>query len=144
MSLYLGWQRETHDVDFALASDVPVSKLVEEYGFKTDGERLYTPGGLKADVYTRDVNGVPVDDLFREAVEFEVGGETALAPRLEQLLVTKITGRPGDVQDLMRLLRRYGREVDWRYLRERYGWAVPELERLFRLAVGGRGELERA
>ena len=134
---YLGWgYRSTKDIDMALASGTPPEYL-EERGFRRVKETLYSPGGFKVDVYTKEVNGVPVDELFRESVVVRVGRTEIRVPRLEHLLVTKLTGRHQDVEDLRTLLWKHGASVDWSYLKERYLWAYPELRRIYSAVSGG-------
>jgi len=81
---YLGWRhRATHDIDIALVSLEPSELL--RMGFREFRGYLYTPSGFKVDVYTEDVNGVPISVLEEGARWIEVGKVRIRVPRVMHL-----------------------------------------------------------
>ncbi len=124
---YLGWKhRATHDIDMALVSLGPRDLL--RIGFREFRGYLYTPSGFKVDVYTKDVNGVPISFLEEGARWVDVREVRIRVPRVEDLIVTKLTGRARDEEDIMELMRAHA--VDWDYIELRYPYAVARLREL--------------
>jgi hypothetical protein len=73
---HVGPYRRTRDIDLALTT--PMSdEAFEELGyriFEENGKKVIrTREGVKLDVYTRDVSGIPVSDVFKTAVVKRVG-----------------------------------------------------------------------
>ncbi len=131
---YLGWKhRATHDIDIALVSLEPSDLL--RMGFREFKGYLYTPSGFKVDVYTEDVNGVPISVLEEGARWIEVGKVRIRVPRVEDLIATKLTGRVRDEEDIMELMRAHG--VDWDYIELSYPYAVARLRELERQLSDG-------
>ncbi len=126
---YLGWRyRATQDIDIALISLEPNDLL--KLGFRKFKGFFYTPSGFKVDVYTRDVNGIPIEVLKEGVRRIGVGKVRIQVPRLEDLILTKMTGRARDEEDIMELLRIH--ELDWEYLEMRFPNAIPRLKELKR------------
>lgn len=129
---YLGWRhRSTRDIDIALVSLDPGELL--RMGFREYKGYLYTPSGLKVDIYTEDVNGVPISVLKEGSRVIQVGKVGIRVPRVEDLIATKLTGRARDDEDVMELIKVYG--VDWEYFEGRYPYAVARLRDLERQIV---------
>ncbi len=126
---YLGWRyRATHDIDIALVSLEP--KYLLRVGFREYKEYLYTPSGFKVDVYTEDVNGVPISVLEEGSRWIPVGKARIRVPRVEDLIATKLTGRARDEEDIMELMKVH--RLDWDYIEARYPHAVARLRELER------------
>ena len=87
------------------------------------------------DVYTEDVNGVPISVLEEGARWIEVGKVRIRVPRVEDLIATKLTGRGRDEEDIMELMRVC--EVDWDYIELSYPYAVARLRELERQLYNG-------
>lgn len=85
--------RESHDLDFAVANELPAELLDEKQYFmrKVKGkEARYTPRGYKIDIYARDVSGISVNDVVATAKNVEVKkGVTIKAASVEVLVVAK-------------------------------------------------------
>lgn len=116
--------RESQDLDFAVAKELPAELLDEKRYFvrKTKGkEARYTPRGYKIDIYTRDVSGIPVDRVVATAKDIEIRkGATVKAASIEVLVVSKFRAaakRKGtDDVDIRTLARKY-REINWEALK---------------------------
>ncbi len=112
-----GVARSTRDIDIALATpktDLELEKLgyhiYEESGKKV----IRTRDGIKIDVYTKDVSGIPVPDIFASAVTVRKAGSPLKIMCLEALLLAKMrAGRPQDNDDIRQLCRRRGKTVRW-------------------------------
>jgi hypothetical protein len=114
---YVGAYRQTGDLDLAVATPKSESDL-EALGYLTrqEGKKRVTrtPSGIKLDIYTEDVGGIPVAKLFGTATKFKVGKRYVLVMGLEGLLLSKLrAGRPQDLQDLRELIQRKGKTVAW-------------------------------
>ena len=85
--------RESQDLDFAVAKELPVELLDEKRYFvrKVKGkEARYTPRGYKIDIYTRDVSGIPIDRVVATAKDIKVRkGVKIKAASVEVLVVSK-------------------------------------------------------
>jgi hypothetical protein len=68
---HIGPYRRTRDIDLALATPLSDEEF-EGLGyhiFHESGKKVIrTPEGVKLDVYTRDVSGIPVSEVFKTAV----------------------------------------------------------------------------
>jgi hypothetical protein len=117
--------RESQDLDFAVAKELPAEMLDEKRYFvrKVKGkEARYTPRGYKIDIYTRDVSGIPIDRVVTTAKNIEVRkGVTVKAASVEVLVVSKFRAaakRKGtDDVDIRTLAQRKYKEIDWDALR---------------------------
>lgn len=116
-SIKYGVTRRTHDIDLALASPVNDEDLGKlGYGvFKEGGKRVIrTRHGTKMDVYTKDVSGIPVPQLFATAVTVRAAGKAIKVICLEALLLTKMrAGRPQDNDDIRQLCTLRGKAIRW-------------------------------
>ena len=116
-AIHYGVLRGTHDIDLALASPVT------EEGFRKLGYGVFNEGGkkvirtrhgLKLDVYTKDVSGIPVPQIFATAVTVRAAGSPVRIMCLEALLLAKMrAGRPQDSDDIQQLCRLRGKSVRW-------------------------------
>lgn len=119
---HVGAYRQTRDLDLAIAT--PKSELeLESLGYLTrqEGRKRVTrtPSGIKLDIYTQDVGGVSVANIFATATKFGVGKSYVLVMGLEGLILSKLrAGRPQDMQDLRELVQKKGKAVSWSTLAE--------------------------
>jgi hypothetical protein len=117
--------RESQDLDFAVAKELPAELLDEKRYFvhKVKGkEARYTPRGYKIDIYTRDVSGIPIDRVVATAKDIEVKkGVTIKAASVEVLVVSKFRAaakRKGtDDVDIRTLVQRKYNAIDWDVLK---------------------------
>lgn len=138
--------RESQDLDFAVAKELPAEMLDEKRYFvrKVKGkEASYTPRGYKIDIYTRDVSGIPTDKVIATAKDIEVRkGMTVKAASIEVLVVSKFRAaakRKGtDDVDIRTLAQRKYKEIDWDALK-----ALTESEIEFQRIKGQMDMLHR-
>ena len=107
--------RESRDVDLATAGPLEEKKMVRLGYRKRESSRKswYTPRGIQADFYTKDVGGIPVDWILKTAVPARVGKDEIKIITLEGLIIAKHrAGRSQDIADLRQLLSR-GRKIRW-------------------------------
>ena len=117
--------RESHDLDFAVAEELPAEMLDDKQYFvrNTKGKQArYTPRGYKIDIYARDVSGIPVDRVIATAKDIEVRkGVTVKAAGVEVLVVSKFRAaakRKGtDDVDIRTLAQRKYKEIGWAVLK---------------------------
>jgi hypothetical protein len=117
--------RESQDLDFAVAKELPAEVLDKKSYFmrKVKGKEVrYTPRGYKIDIYTRDVSGILIDKVIATARDIEVKkGVTIKAASVEVLVVSKFRAaakRKGtDDVDIRTLAQRKYKEIDWDVLK---------------------------
>ena len=114
---HIGPYRRTRDIDLALAtplSDEDLGRLGYRI-FQEQGKKVIrTQEGVKLDIYTRDVSGIPVSEVFRTAVVKQVGSDEIKVMCLEALLIAKMrASRPQDIEDVQELCRRLGKSIRW-------------------------------
>jgi hypothetical protein len=81
---------------------------------KAEKKVIRTPEGVKLDVYTRDVSGIPVSEVFSTAVVKRVGPREIQVMCLEVLSIAKMrASRPHDIEDVRTLCRRLGKTIRW-------------------------------
>lgn len=113
--------RETHDIDFAMTSNMSNDYLREKgYTiFKEHGKEVTrTPRHFKIDIYRDDVGDIPVQDIISTAKSVSVGkGKSkniVKVANLEVLIVTKYrANRPQDGADLYDIAKTKYLEIDW-------------------------------
>ena len=116
--------RESTDLDFAVERPIEVQELNGKgYNqFERNGKlQWFTPRGVKIDIYTRDVSGIPIEKIMQSSKEFPVGktGESVRVMSLESLVVSKHRAqRAGDVEDLQVISSTRFKEIRWDALRE--------------------------
>ncbi|MDE1854154.1 MAG: nucleotidyltransferase [Thaumarchaeota archaeon] len=112
-----GVERMTHDMDLALATPIAEAEFEKlGYGvFIEGGKRVVrTRHGIKIDIYTKDVSGIPVPQIFETAVTIRAAHSEVRIMCLEGLLLAKMrAGRPQDNDDIRRLCRLHGKEIRW-------------------------------
>ncbi len=112
-----GVARGTHDIDFALVTPMTYEEFEKlGYGvFSEGGKRIIrTRQGVKMDVYTKDVSGIPVQQVFATAATIRAWGSPVRIMCLEALLLAKMrAGRPQDNDDLRQLCRLRGKIIRW-------------------------------
>lgn len=72
---HIGPYRTTGDIDLALAtpmSDEQFERLGYRIFIESGKKVIRTPGGVKMDVYTRDVSGIPIPKIFETAVPKQI------------------------------------------------------------------------
>lgn len=114
---HTGPYRRTRDIDLALATPLNDEEF-ERLGyriFREGGKKVIrTREGVKLDVYTRDVSGIPVSVIFETAVAKRAGSDEVKVMCLEALLIAKMrASRPQDVEDVQTLCRRLGKTIRW-------------------------------
>ena len=118
VTLHTGEQRQSMDLDFVVAEQIPTDEFLSK-GYKIDPQRgtKLTPRRYKIDVYhKRDLNGIPLGHIISTAAAISVDrkGTTVNAISLEGLVVAKFrAGRDQDLEDLQRLAIRCGPKISW-------------------------------
>jgi hypothetical protein len=116
--------RESRDLDFAVA--IPLSnQFLEDRGYFVHKEKgkdvRRTPRGFKIDIYSRDLNGIPVEIIAKTAVEILVNRKknwTVKASSLEVLLISKHrAGRNQDTYDLKLLAQERFNDINWKTMK---------------------------
>lgn len=120
---HLGWKyRQTRDFDIAMATRLTKEQL-EDLGYRTftEGgkEVIRSPRGFKVDIYTEDVNDIPVNTIMTTALEISLQNEKIRVATIEILLVAKLrASRPQDRDDLRELCKKHGNSINWTFLKE--------------------------
>ncbi|MGP8057930.1 MAG: nucleotidyltransferase [Nitrososphaerales archaeon] len=118
---HIGGYRQTRDLDLAVAT--PISEVeLERLGYPTRQEGrnriTRTPGGVKIDIYTRDVGGIPIEDIFRTAADVPLRKGRIRVMGLEALLLAKLqASRPQDIEDIRQIVRVRAGKIDWEVVR---------------------------
>lgn len=90
---HIGPYRRTRDIDLALAAPLSDQEF-EGLGYRIFHESgkkvIRTREGVKLDVYTRDVSGIPVSQVLKTAVVKRVGSDEIRVMCLEALLIAKM------------------------------------------------------
>ena len=112
-----GTTRSTRDIDIALATP-KTDEALGKLGYQVYQERgkkiVRTPDGIKLDIFTKDVSGIPIREIFATAQTVQRAGATIKIICLEALLLAKLrAGRPQDNDDLKQLCKRRGRDIRW-------------------------------
>jgi predicted nucleotidyltransferase len=112
-----GVTRTTRDIDIALATPKTDEEL-EELGYQVYLERgrkiVRTKNGIKIDIYTKDISGIPVQEIFATALTVKKAGTPIRIICLEALLLAKMrAARPQDNEDLRRLCMLQGKNIRW-------------------------------
>ncbi len=108
--------RATKDIDLVMASSLNETKLrqlgyIPRQGSKTS---WYTPRGIRADFYTKDVGGIAVGWILRNLVSVRVGVRSISVICLEGLILAKHrAGRTQDIADLQELMKHNGQSIRW-------------------------------
>src|SRR2546428_6818765 len=77
-------------------------------------DRGSAPRGIKVDFYTRDVGGIPVPWILKNAVQLRLGEKEIRVICLEGLILAKHrAGRTTDVADLRQLMIHRGGTIVW-------------------------------
>ncbi len=112
-----GVSRSTRDIDIALAapkSDEEFEKLGYPVYHEGGKKVIRTRNGIKIDVYAKDVSGIPVPDIFANAVTVRRAGFPVRIMCLEALLLAKMrAGRPQDNDDIRQLCKLRGKTIRW-------------------------------
>ena len=118
--LHTNMGRESRDLDFVVASNITDEELDKKkyYIFSENGkDRRYSPRNYKVDIFTNDVNDIPVNTIFETAVD-KKGIKVA---SLEVLIVCKHRAskpsRPQDTDDLRDIAATRYNMIDWEKLR---------------------------
>ncbi|QQG48419.1 MAG: nucleotidyltransferase [archaeon] len=126
--------RGTRDIDL-VAVNLPDEGKLSGLGYRRiEGSRnsWYTPRGVKADFYTKDLGGIPAGWIVKTSVSVKVGRKVIQVISLEGLIVSKLrAGRPQDIADLRQLVASRGRTIRWDVIAQiGDGLEVTELKRL--------------
>ncbi len=114
---HIGPYRQTRDLDLALGTSLSHVDF-ERLGYRIFNESgknvVRTREGVKLDIFTRDVNRIPVSKVFETAAVKRIRRDEIKVIGLEALLVAKMrASRPQDIDDLQTLCRRLGKTVRW-------------------------------
>jgi len=112
-----GATRSTRDIDIALATPRTDQEL-GRLGYRVSEERgkkiVRTAGGVKIDIFTKDVSGIPIREIFATAQTIQKFGTPVRIICLEALLLAKMrAGRPQDNDDLRQLCKLRGKDIRW-------------------------------
>jgi predicted nucleotidyltransferase len=128
--------RGTLDIDLVLTIPIDEDKLGGLGYRKREGGRnsWYTPRGIRADFYTKDVAGMPPEWIVRTATTAKVGRRTISVISLEGLILAKHrAARSQDIADLRRLMALRGHDIKWDVIGEiGSDLEVTELKRIAR------------
>ncbi len=108
--------RGTKDIDLVMAAPLDEKRLSELKYIKKRGSRAswYTPRGIQADFYTRDVGGILGEWILKNAVTVEKGAKSFKVICLEGLILAKYrAGRTQDVADLQELMKHCSQRISW-------------------------------
>ena len=123
--------RTTRDIDLAIAAPLNEQKLTRLGYTKWQGSKgsWLTPRGIKVDFYTRDVGGIPVPWILKNAVQLKKEIKVVC---LEGLILAKHrAGRTADVADLRQLMIHRGGTVMWDLMAEiATDYEIAELQRI--------------
>lgn len=113
--------RESTDLDLAIAHRISDESLFEKKYMKypRNGKtEYYSPRGYKLDIYTVDLNHVPVKVIVENAKEFVLDRYRLVrATSLEMLIILKYdANRAQDNEDIHRLAVYKFQEIDWKML----------------------------
>jgi predicted nucleotidyltransferase len=113
--------RESRDLDFAIAYDISDESLFDKKYIKyprSGKTEYYSPRGFKLDIYTTDLNHVPVSAIVDTANKFTLDRyKTVKAASLEMLIILKYdANREQDNDDLHRLAVAKPRDINWEVL----------------------------
>jgi len=142
---HTGRGRQTHDIDFALASPMSDEELENRgyVAYDESGKKVRrSPRGVRVDIYTEDVSGIEVSLISRTAESKSLAkGGTIRIICLEALLLAKLRAnrpsRPQDAQDIQELVFYRGKKIDWNIF-EQLGANATELSRLKQIAMKHR------
>lgn len=118
---HTGRGRQTHDIDLALASQMSEEEL-EKRGYLAHNESgkkvRRSPRGVRVDIFTEDVSGIPVSTISKTAkIKAVKRGRSIKIMCVEALLLAKLRasrpGRPQDAQDIRDLCLYRGKEIEW-------------------------------
>ena len=117
VTAHVGAYRRTADIDLALASTVDDAAL-ERMGYhlrlESGKEVRRTPGGVKIDIFRRDVGGISVKKIFETAEDKSFGKRRLKVMGLEALLLAKHRAqRPQDIEDMRMLIVVRSRAIRW-------------------------------
>ncbi len=112
-----GATRSTRDIDIALAT-ARTDEELGNLGYRVSEERgkriVRTRDGIKVDIFTRDVSGIPIQKIFATAQPVRKSGVLIRIICLEALLLAKMrAGRPQDSDDLRQLCKLRGKDIRW-------------------------------
>lgn len=113
--------RESRDLDFAIAYEISDESLFEK-GYKkyprSGKMECHSPRGFKLDIYSVDLNNVPVKAIVQTAKEFPLHRyKVVRAASLEMMIILKYdANREQDTDDLHRIAAYKYREIDWEKL----------------------------
>lgn len=139
---HTGRDRQTHDIDLALASPMSDEEL-ENRGYlarNENGKKVRrSPRGIRVDIYTKDVSGIQVSVISRTAKTKSLDkGGTIRVMCPEALLLAKLRAsrpsRPQDAQDIHELFSYRKLNINWAVF-EDLGANGTEIARLKKLAL---------
>jgi len=126
--------RTTRDIDLAIAAPLNEQKLTRLGYTKWQGSKgsWLTSRGIKVDFYTRDVGGIPVPWILKNAVQLRLGEKEVRVICLEGLILAKHrAGRTTDVADLRQLMIHRGGTIVWDLMAKvATDYEIAELQRI--------------
>src|SRR2546426_8391558 len=113
--------RTTIELDLVIAAPPNEQQLTRLGYTKWQGSKgsWLTPRGIKVDFYTRDVGGIPVPWILKNAVQLRLGKKEIKVICLEGLILAKHrAGRTTDVADLRKLMIHRRGTIVWDLMAE--------------------------
>jgi len=109
--------RDSQDLDFVVPRPIPDEQLLAKKYLKsmTGKQPWHSPRGIKIDIYTRDIPGVPFEAMVKYSKKFQVGKKGQIRViGLEPLVVAKHTAqRDQDIEDLRYIAKSRLKVIDW-------------------------------
>lgn len=138
--------RGTRDIDLVVAGSLNPERLVELGYRRREGHDAswYTPRGIQADFYTKDLAKIPASWILDTAVPINIGKKKIRVICLEGLILAKHrAGRTQDTDDLRQLFASRGQEIRWDTMSQiATGMEIMELQKVAR-AFESHGHLGR-
>jgi predicted nucleotidyltransferase len=112
--------RDSQDIDFVIQKPISDEYMLSKHYYKsmTGKQPWFTPRGIKIDIYTRDIPGVPFGAIVKYSKKFPVGKKGSIRViGLEALVVAKHTAqREQDSDDLRNIAKNRLDDIDWKVI----------------------------
>ena len=117
--------RASNDVDIGMAGTISRDEMIAlRYHPIEKTDSWYSPRGIKIDVYREDVSGIPVSQLEKTAIKFNLGKNKIIcAACVEALIIMKYRAysdrdTPNYQDDLELLIHKKSKTIDWEILKK--------------------------
>jgi hypothetical protein len=120
--IYTKSGRDSQDLDFVTKEQLSDDQLLSK-GYKksiTGKQPWFSPRGIKIDIYTSDIPGIPFDWIVKNSSKFPVGKKGSIRVLgLESLIIAKHkAARDQDIEDLRSIAQKKLGEIDWNLVRQ--------------------------